>query len=101
MAAGIGGCLFYGVICAYTIILIARVEKQLLRDNVKLERMTYPELAGEVFPYKAWGIRVHVAIVYLAIVLTCIGSCIVYIIFICQTLPQAVPMLTSVCYYNI
>ena len=55
------------------------------------------QVASVVFPYKFHGINICSLIVYLNIILTCIGACMAYVIFICETLPAVVTGMTDVC----
>ena len=45
MGAGIGGGTLLGVLSAYTIIELARVEKHCVLDAPLLKRMTYPQVS--------------------------------------------------------
>ena len=97
MAAGVSGGVLLGVLSAYTIILLTRVEKYLVaHSDDPTRRMTYPQVAHKVFHRIIWGIRVHDAIVYANIVATVIGACMAYVIFIAQTLPQVITALHDV-----
>ena len=50
MGAGIGGGTLLGVLSAYTIIELARVEKHCVLDAPLLKRMTYPQVSYCLLP---------------------------------------------------
>ncbi len=56
----------------------------------------FDKVVGHVFNTLVCGVRLHEMIVYANIVLTCIGACMAYIIFICETLPLVITALTTV-----
>jgi hypothetical protein len=96
MAAGvISGCLL-GFLAAYTIIILVRVEKHLVLDRQLKTRLTYPEVVAIVFERPANKRNYHEIIVYVNVVVTCLGACMAYCIFIIQTLPQVITALQTV-----